>query len=167
MQFSLDINLTLLDKDSEQDLWDLSTLFCDSSLSEFIEDNMYAKYIYFIKENKEIIGFVYLMKYKNADMYNLEYGLKKSKLNYDYVYTVLTLIRDKIKGIKNSDEIKNITILSTTIKNTKYNDIASKFGKMIYSNDIFNYYEVNPNCENLEEDNNKILKFLKNNKRTH
>lgn len=165
MQFSFDINLSLFDKESKQDLWDLSELFCDSSLSDFIEDNMYAKYIYFIKENQNIIGFVYLMKYKNADIYNLEYGLKESKLNYDYIYTVLTLIRDKIKGLKNSNEIKDITIVSTVIKNDKYNSIASKFGKLIYSDKLFNYYEVNPNCEELEQNNNKVLKFLKNNRK--
>lgn len=161
MQFSFNINLSLFDKNSVQDFWDLSELFDDNSLSEFLEDNIYAKYIYFIKENNQIIGFVYLMRYKYADIYNLEYGLIQSKLNLDYVYTVLTLIRDKIKGLDYSTEIKEKTIISGILKNSKYNNIANKFGRLIYSDNFYNYYEVNPNCEHLQNENQKVLKFLK------
>ena len=101
------------------------------------------------------------MRYKDADIYNLEYGLIQSKLNLDYVYTVLTLIRDTIKGLDYSTEIKEKTIISGILKNSKYNNIANKFGRLIYSDNFYNYYEVNPNCGHLQNENQKVLKFLK------
>lgn len=160
MKFCLNISLSLFDKDSPQDFYRLSELFDDCSLSEFIEDNAFAKYIYFIKENDTIIGFVYLMQYIDSDIYNLEYGIKIKQLNEDYVYTVLTLIRDKIKGIHATKEIQNLTIVSSVLKTCTYNSIACLFGNLLYSNELYNFYEINPNCEDLEEEKQKIMHFL-------
>lgn len=164
MTFCFNISLVLLDKESSRDFYELSCLFDDCSLSEFIEDNSYASYIYFIKENNKTIGFVYLMRYRGSDIYNVEYGIISSKLNNNYVYTVLTLIRDKIKGTETSSEIKDLTIVSSFDKCNKYNSIANLFGDIIYSSDFYNYYEVNPNCEDLSTERDKVLMFLKNNK---
>ena len=164
MKFCFNISLPLFDKESTEDFYRLSELFDDCSLSEFIEDNAFAKYIYFIKENDSIIGFVYLMQYRDSDIYNLEYGIKIKQLNQDYIYTVLTLIRDKIKGLHTTKEIQNLTIVSSFLKTCSYNNIACLFGKQLYSDEFYNFYEVNPNCEDLEEENQKIMKFLKNKK---
>ena len=161
MKFCFNISLSLFDKESPQDFYCLSELFDDCSLSEFIEDNVFAKYIYFIKKNDTIIGFVYLMQYRDSDIYNLEYGIQESKLNNDYVYTVLTLIRDKIKGIA-TQEISDLTIVSSVHRKCSYNDIVSLFGDKLYSNESYNFYEVNPNCEDLKEEKQKIMTFLNN-----
>lgn len=160
MIFSLNINLKLFDINSDDDYLQLCKLFEDSSINEFIEDNMYAEYIYFIKEENEIIGFIYLMPFRNSNIYNLKYGIVKNKINLDYIYTILTLIRDKIKGI-NSTEIKNLIVVTSLNNKSEYNDIVCNFGNLIYSDEIYNYYEVNPNCENLNDDKEKILSFLK------
>ena len=93
--------------------------------------------------------------------YNLEYGIQESKLNNDYVYTVLTLIRDKIKGIA-TQEISDLTIVSSVHRKCSYNDIVSLFGDKLYSNESYNFYEVNPNCEDLKEEKQKIMTFLNN-----
>lgn len=164
MKFCFNINLVLFDNNSTKDFWNLSELFDDCSLSDFIDDNIYSQYIYFIKEYNDIIGFVYLMNFKNSEIYNIEYNIKSSRLNVDYLYTVLTLIRDKIKGINGSTEIKDLTIVSSVFKNDEYNEIVSIFGDLIHSNELYNYYEVNPNCEDLSKEKEKILKFLYNKK---
>ncbi len=157
MEFSFRINLKLFNIESVNDEWNLINLFDDNSLYDFINDSEFSKYIYFIKEDNNIIGFVYLMQFKNSDIYNLEYGLKKDKLNKNYIYTLLTLIRDEIK----SKHLDKIMLVSRNEKGSKYNEVASLFGKLIYSGD-FDYYEINPNCENLEEENIKIKKYLEN-----
>lgn len=158
MKFYLQIKLSLFDFSSSQDFWDLTKLLNDSSLVDYIEDSEFAKVIYFIKENNEMIGFVFFMQYKNSNVYNVEYDLLDSKKNNDYIYTVLTLIRDKIKSYS---EIQNFKIISGTLKKTKNEEVASKFGEKIYTNEQYNYYEVNPNCEDLKEENQKILEYLK------
>lgn len=157
MTFSFKINLKLFDNDFINDQWDLINIFDDTTLDEFIEDSGFAKYIYFIREENKNIGFVYLMQYQNSNIFNLKYGLIKEKLNNNYIYTVLTLIRDKIKN----DELNTISIVTSLNKNSDYNNIASLFGNLIYSDDLVNYYNINPNCENLEEEKIKILKYLK------
>ena len=81
MEFSFRINLKLFNIESVNDEWNLINLFDDNLLYDFINDSEFSKYIYFIKEDNNIIGFVYLMQFKNSDIYNLEYGLKKDKLN--------------------------------------------------------------------------------------
>lgn len=158
MKFCLQLSLSLFNPSSTQDFWNLTKLLNDSSLVEYIEDSEFAKIIYFVKEQNTIIGFVFFMQYKNSDIYNVEYDLLSSRKNKDYIYTILTLIRDKIKIFS---EIQNKTILSSTFKKTKNDEIASHFGQKIYSNLYCNYYEINPNCENLTEENQKILKYLK------
>lgn len=161
MKFCLNINLKLFDINSNEDWWNLSLLFDDASLSNFMIDNQYAKYIYFIRDNNDIIGFVYLLQYKDTDILNLEYGINEKYLNDDYIYTILTLIRDKIKGINNQKELENATIVSSIIKiEDRYNKIAKKFGNKIYEDSCSNYYEVNPNCENLAGEKKKILKYF-------
>ena len=86
--------------------------------------------------------------------------IKIKQLNEDYVYTVLTLIRDKIKGIHATKEIQNLTIVSSVLKTCTYNSIACLFGNLLYSNELYNFYEINPNCEDLEEEKQKIMHFL-------
>ena len=157
MEFSFKISLKLFNIESINDEWDLINLFDDNSLYDFINDSEFSRYVYFIKENDNIIGFAYLMQYKNSNIYNLEYGLQEDKMNKNYIYTLLTLIRDEIK----SKHLDKIMIVSRTKKESKYNEIASSFGKLIYSSDC-NYYEINPNCENFEEENIKIKKYLEN-----
>ena len=112
MKFCLQIKLSLFDFSSSQDFWDLTKLLNDSSLVDYIEDSEFARVIYFIKENNEMIGFVFFMQYKNSNVYNVEYDLLDSKKNNDYIYTVLTLIRDKIKSYS---EIQNFKIISGTL----------------------------------------------------
>lgn len=157
MDFSFKINLRLFDMNSNNDMWDLIDIFEDMSLNEFIEDNAFAKYIYFIREDDKNIGFIYLLQYKNSNIYNLRYGIIKEKLNKNYIYTVLTLIRDKIKN----KELENILIVTSVNKNSNYIGIVSSFGNLIYSNDLINYYNVNPNCEQLEKEQEKIYTYLK------
>ena len=91
MEFSFRINLKLFNIESVNDEWNLINLFDDNLLYDFINDSEFSKYIYFIKEDNNIIGFVYLMQFKNSDIYNLEYGLKKDKLNKNYIYTFQTV----------------------------------------------------------------------------
>lgn len=161
MGFCFNINLRLFNINSSEDWWELSSLFDDQSLDSFIRDNQYAKYIYFILDNNNIIGFAYLLQYKNTNILNLEYGIKKKYLNYDYIYTVLTLLRDKVKGIDIKTEIRDcILVTSLNKKEEKYNSIANTFGMKIDSDDFYNYYEINPNCEDLSSDRTKILKFI-------
>ena len=59
MEFSFRINLKLFNIESVNDEWDLINLFDDNSLYDFINDSEFSKYIYFIKEDNNIIGFVY------------------------------------------------------------------------------------------------------------
>lgn len=164
MKFVFQINLSLVNPNSSEDLWNLSNLFEDCSLASYIDDIVYSKYTYFIRNNEKIIGFVYFMQYKKSDIYTIEYAIKKSEFNIDYIYTLLTIIRDKIKGYHETKEIEKATIVSKTIKNSKDDQTTKLFGNHIYSDDYYNYYEVNPNCENLEQEKTKILKFLDNHK---
>lgn len=161
MKFCFNISLRLFDINSSDDWWELASLFDDASLSSFMDDNQYAKYVYFILENNNIIGFAYLLQYKNTDILNLEYGIKRNNLNNDYIYTVLTLLRDKVKGIDKKAEIKDHVLVTSLLKTEeKYNSIANTFGMKIDSNNLYNHYEVNPNCEDLSIDREKILEFL-------
>lgn len=159
MVFKMNLSLKLFDIESGDDFLDLSDLFDDISLSAFIDDNMFSKYIYLVKENGSVIGFVYLIQYENSNIYNVEYGIRKDKLNEDYIYTILTLMRDKIKG-KNNNEIEGITILTSLPKNNPYNKIANLFGNKLYSNELYDFYCINPNCENIEMEEQKILNYL-------
>lgn len=161
MRFCFNINLKLFNINSGEDWWNLASLFDNSSLDDFQTDNQYAKYIYFIRDNENIIGFVYLLQYKDIDILNLEYAILPRYMNNDYIYTVLTLLRDKIKGISTSNELKGVVILSSANKEkAEYNKILNTFGENIYSDKFNNYYGVNPNCEDLLEEHNKILEFL-------
>ena len=163
MKFCLNIWLKNFDKENVNDLWELTDLFDDLSLLGFINDNVHAKYIYLIKEEGNTIGFVYLMPYSNSKIYDVHYGFISNKLNKDYVYTVLTLLRDKVKGYDNSTELKDTTIITSVSKNeTKYNKVANTFGNKIYETEEENFYEINPNCEKIEEEN-KVLKYYLNN----
>lgn len=164
MIYCNNISLELLKKLSNSDLFDLSNFYDDTTFSNFIDDNVYAKYIYFIKDNDKKIGFIYLLHYRgNNNIYNVEYGIYEKFLNYDYIYTILTILRDKIKGEKNySKEILGKAIVSGINKEEKkYNEVANTFGELIHSDNYCNYYEINPNCEDLHEEREKILKFLK------
>lgn len=161
MKFCFNINLKLFDINSCDDWWNLASLFDDYSIDDFQTDNQYAKYIYFIRDNENIIGFVYLLQYKDTNILNLEYGILQKYINNDYLYTVLTLLRDKIKGYAITNELKNTIMVSSVDKEKlEYNKIANTFGKKIYSDRLSNYYEINPNCEHLLEENIKIIKFL-------
>ena len=159
MKFCLNIWLKKYNQDNLDDLWDLSDIFNDDTLYDFINDIVYAKYAYLIKEDDKSIGFVYLIPYKDSKIYDVRYGIVKEKLNNDYIYTVLTLLRDKVKGYDESTEIKDTTILTSVRKNIKdYNKIANTFGNKIYETEEENFYEINPNCEKIEEEN-KVLKY--------
>lgn len=159
MVFKMNLNLKLLDMDSSDDYLDLCDIFDDLSLSSFIDDHMFSKYIYLVKENNNVIGFIYLIQYGDSDIYNVEYGIVENKLNEDYIYTILTLIRDKIKGNK-TKEIEGITILTSLPKNNSYNKIANLFGNKLYSNELYDFYCINPNCENIEMEEQKILNYF-------
>ncbi len=164
MSFCLNIWLKKFDQENVDDMWALIDLFDDVTLLDFIGDNVYAKYIYLIKEDDNTIGFVYLMPYRESKIYDVHYGIVKEKLNKDYVYTVLTLLRDKVKGYDNSTEIKDATIITSVRKyEEKYNKVANTFGNKIYETESENFYEINPNCEEIEKDC-KTLKYYLNNK---
>lgn len=166
MRFCFNINLKLFDINSGEDWWNLASLFDDCSIEDFRTDNQYAKFIYFIRDNENIIGFVYLLQYRDTDILNLEYGILRKYINNDYIYTVLTLLRDKIKGLSNSNELKDITMVSSVSKdNTQFNIIANTFGEKIYSDGFNNYYEINPNCEDLLQEKRKIMVFLNTNRK--
>ena len=164
MRFCLNVWLKKFDKESEKDFLELSDLFDDYTLYSFSADNQYAKYIYFIKENDDTIGFVFLMPLKNSKIYNVRYGLRKDKLNKDYVYTTLTRIRDKVKGYDKSNEILgSVVITGLNKEEKKYNVVANTFGNKIYETDAENYYEINPNCEDVKNDH-KVLRYYLTNK---
>lgn len=162
MKYCMNISLSKVNIENIDDLWALSDLFDDETLISFISDNQYAKYIYFIKEYDEIIGFVYVMPFKNSNINNIEYGIKKQKLNNDYIYTVLTILRDKVKGYNNSTELKDSTIITSLSKDEKYyNELANKFGRKICETFSNNYYEINPNCEDINNDSQKLKIYMK------
>ena len=174
MNFCFNIELRKIDINNDDHLDILYDFFTDETLFNFIHDNRRAEHLYFIIENGwETIGFVYLIplskpKESEVTVYNVKYGFRKDKLNEDYAYTVLTHVRDKVKGFKGSAEIKGSQII-TGLKNydKTYNDLASKFGNMIYQTDDTNYYAIAPNCEdiNLEVDNEvKVLKYHSDNR---
>ena len=159
MKFCLNIWLKKIDVENDNDLASLYDLFDDETLFNFIKDNQYAEHMYFVMEDKEPIGFVYLIRLKNSKIYNVRYGIKKEKLNYDYVYTALTRVRDKLKGYDEQDKLTNSIIITGLKKyDERYNDVASKFGRRIYETDDANYYEVNPNCESIDNEV-KVLKY--------
>ena len=180
MKFCLNVWLKKIDIENDNDLDNLYDLFMDETLFNFIKDNVHAQHLYFVMEDWQVIGFVYLIPFSKTYIvrydltnenenekaiitYNVRYGLKKEKLNDDYVYTVLTHVRDKVKGYNGSTDIKDSNIMTGLKKYDKrYNEVASKFGRMIYQTDEDNYYEINPNCEDihLEVDNEvKVLKY--------
>ena len=164
MRFCLNVWLKEFNKENEGDYLELSGLFDDYSLYNFSSDNQYAKYIYFIKENDETIGFVFLMPLKNSKIFNVKYGLKKDKLNKDYVYTVLTRIRDKVKGYDQSNEILGSVIVTGMEKEeAKYNKVANTFGCKICETEDMNFYEINPNCEDIKKEH-KVLRYYLTNK---
>lgn len=160
MNFCLNVWLKKIDIENDNDLANLYDLFDDETLFNFIRDNQYAEHLYFIMEDKEnIIGFLYLIRLKNSKIYNVRYGIKKEKLNYDYVYTTLTRVRDKLKGYDEQDKLTDSIIITGLKKyDRRYNEVASKFGRRIYETDDANYYEINPNCEHLDNEV-KVLKY--------
>ena len=161
MRFCLNIWLKNFDQENVDDLCELSDVFDDLSLLSFATDNVYARYIYLIKENDNTIGFVYLIPYRESKIYDIHYGIVNNKLNNDYIYTVLTLLRDKVKE---PTEIKDATIITSVRKQEdKYNKVANTFGNKIYETESENFYEINPNCEEIGEDC-KTLKYYLNNK---
>ena len=163
MKFCFNVWLKKFDMESEEDLMELSDLFDDDTLINFSGDNQFAKYIYFIKENEDTIGFLYLMPFKNSKIFNVKYGIKNDKLNKDYVYTILTRIRDKVKGYDNTDEILGSSVITAIEKEEqKYNRVANTFGSKICETDRVNFYEINPNCENVENDNKQLQYYLRN-----
>lgn len=182
------ITLDVYDPSSAQDQWDLSTVFDDDSLDQYMDLIMKSPFPFVIRkqvEEKESgrcnryaipIGFLFLVCVDEmSDILFMNYGIIKNEREKGFMDWSLHIFNHKLIGNtetyyqwkKDYEKLINdyVVINKVPISDNKLNSMALKNGNYVMSDDDYNYYEeglaISLDADRVNYDIEKIKKLVK------
>jgi len=181
------ITLDIYDPSSSQDIWDLSTVFDDSSLDQYMDLFMRSPFPFVIRKQLEEkgagksiryavpIGFLFLvLEDEKSDILFMTYGIIKEEREKGFMSWTLHIFNHKLIGNtetcyewkrKYEKLINHYRVINRVLVNdVNLNRIAIKNGNFIMSDGDYNYYEetlaISLDDARIDDDIKKIKKLI-------